>query len=225
MHRNLLAFLFLLLSFTGLASAQTATVSLVARADNGSVVPNGTLTFTLMNCGAVVSNPVAVLMANAGGVVSGSVPQSNSTAFACTGSGSYYSVTLTSTAGQLLWRRPYQVTSSTSSLASPLAAIPAAAATGSAFVRTGTLALPTTSITNGTCTTATTTTGATGVLATDTVAMSSSGSIHAVTGYGSGGVSVYPPYSGSGSVNVDVCNWTASPITPGAVTMNWRVSR
>jgi len=103
--------------------------------------------------------------------------------------------------------------------------MPATSGTLALTVGTGTLALPTTSITNGTCTTATTTTGATGVLATDTVEMSSSGSIHAVTGYGSGGVSVYPPYSGTGSINVDVCNWTASPITPGAVTMNWRVSR
>jgi hypothetical protein len=26
-------------------------------------------------------------------------------------------------------------------------------------------------------------------------------------------------------VNFDVCNWTSSSITPGAVTLNWRVVR
>jgi hypothetical protein len=32
-------------------------------------------------------------------------------------------------------------------------------------------------------------------------------------------------YPTSGDVNFDVCNWSASSITPGAVTLNWRVGR
>jgi hypothetical protein len=68
---------------------------------------------------------------------------------------------------------------------------------------------------------------ATGVAGTDAIDWTPNASIKAVTGYAagtSGGLSIVP-YPTAGFVNFDVCNWSSNPITPGAVTVNWRVSR
>lgn len=91
----------------------------------------------------------------------------------------------------------------------------------------GTAALGTTAISSGACATVVTVSAA-GVATTDTVMFGYNGDPTAVTGYGASAtgavLSVYP-YPSSGNVNVKVCNSTASSITPGALTLNWRVLR
>lgn len=93
-------------------------------------------------------------------------------------------------------------------------------------IASGTSALGTSSISSGACATVVTTT-ATGVASTDTIQWTPNASIKAVTGYApstSGGLSI-AAYPTSGNVNFDVCNWSSGSITPGAVTLNWRVVR
>jgi hypothetical protein len=93
-------------------------------------------------------------------------------------------------------------------------------------IASGAKALATGSISSATCTTAQTDT-ATGVLTTDAIAASFNGDPTAVTGYvpltsGMLTIIVYPT---ANVVNFKVCNNTAGTITPGAITINWRVVR
>lgn len=93
-------------------------------------------------------------------------------------------------------------------------------------VASGTATLGTTAIASGACATVVTVT-ATGAASTDSIIWNPNASIKAVTGYApstSGGLNV-APYPTSGNVNFDVCNSSASSITPGAVTLNWRIVR
>lgn len=92
-------------------------------------------------------------------------------------------------------------------------------------VSSGTSALGTSAITAGSC--ATVTTSATGVASTDAIIITPNASIKAVTGYipsTSGGLSIVA-YPTANNVNIDTCNWSSSSITPGAVTLNWRIVR
>jgi hypothetical protein len=98
-------------------------------------------------------------------------------------------------------------------------------------VASGVLALATNSIASVACQSVTAgsvnSAAAAGVLTTDTITWTPNGSIKAVTGYApatAGGLTI-APYPSAGYVNFDVCNWTAGAITPGAVTLNWRVVR
>jgi hypothetical protein len=98
-------------------------------------------------------------------------------------------------------------------------------------VASGALALATSAISSQACQTVTqgsvNSAAATGVATTDVIAFTPNASIKAVTGYApltTGGLTIVA-YPTSGYVNFDVCNWSASPITPGAVTLNWRVTR
>jgi hypothetical protein len=93
-------------------------------------------------------------------------------------------------------------------------------------IASGTSALGTSAISSGACATVVTTT-ASGVASTDAIEWTPNASIKAVTGYApstSGGLSI-AAYPTSGNVNFDVCNWSSGSITPGAVTLNWRVVR
>ena len=93
-------------------------------------------------------------------------------------------------------------------------------------IASGTSALGTSSIASGACATVVTTT-ATGTASTDTIEWTPNASIKAVTGYTpatTGGLSI-AAYPTSGNVNFDVCNWSSGSLTPGAVTLNWRVVR
>lgn len=97
--------------------------------------------------------------------------------------------------------------------------------TMSQTVNSGSSALGTSAIASGAC--VTTTTAATGIATTDAILWNPNASIKAVTGYvpsTSGGLTI-AAYPTSGNVNFDVCNWTASSITPGAIIINWRVVR
>jgi hypothetical protein len=98
--------------------------------------------------------------------------------------------------------------------------------TGTTTIASGTSALGTSAIASGACATVVTTT-ATGTASTDAISWNPNASIKAVTGYTpstSGGLTI-ASYPTSGNVNFDVCNWSSASITPGAVTLNWRVVR
>lgn len=93
-------------------------------------------------------------------------------------------------------------------------------------IASGTSALGTSAISSGACATVVTT-SATGVASTDAISWNPNASIKAVTGYTpatTGGLSI-TGYPTANNVNWDVCNWSNASITPGAVTLNWRVAR
>jgi hypothetical protein len=109
--------------------------------------------------------------------------------------------------------------------------VDAGAGMPSGTIASGTLTLATSAISAGSCQSITAgsvnSAAATGVLTTDTVTFTPNGSIKAVTGFTpgtSGGLTV-TAYPTAGYVNFDVCNWSAASITPGAVTLNWKVTR
>jgi len=93
-------------------------------------------------------------------------------------------------------------------------------------VASGTAALGTGAIASATCATAVTV-AATGVATTDVVTASFNGDPTAVTGYIplTTGMLVIIPYPTANNVNFKVCNNTSASITPGAITLNWRVVR
>jgi hypothetical protein len=93
-------------------------------------------------------------------------------------------------------------------------------------IASGSTALGTSAIASGACATVVTA-AATGVVSTDAIAWNPNGSIKAVTGYvpattGGLSIAVYPT---ANTLNIDVCNWSNASITPGAVTINWRIAR
>jgi hypothetical protein len=99
-------------------------------------------------------------------------------------------------------------------------------ATSTQTIANGTSALGTSAISANACATAVTTT-ATGTASTDTITWAPNADISGVTGYGvatTDGLKVYP-YPTTNNVNWRVCNGTGASITPGAVTLNWKVVR
>lgn len=93
-------------------------------------------------------------------------------------------------------------------------------------IASGTSALGTGAIASAACATVVTT-AATNTATTDVVLASFNGDPTAVTGYipATAGMLTIFAYPTSGNVNFKVCNNTASSITPGAITLNWRVVR
>lgn len=93
-------------------------------------------------------------------------------------------------------------------------------------VATGTKALATGAISSASCTSAQTDT-ATGAATTDVVDFTFASDPTAVTGYVplTSGMLAIIPYATSNTVNFKVCNNTAGSITPGAISLNWRVRR
>ena len=95
----------------------------------------------------------------------------------------------------------------------------------------GSLALATSSISSGACQAVTpgsvNSVASPVVATTDVIQWAPSGSLSGATGFApatSGGLSI-AAYPTAGYVNFDVCNWSASPITPSAVTVNWKVPK
>ena len=94
---------------------------------------------------------------------------------------------------------------------------------------TGTTALATSSIASGACQAVSAgsvnSSAATGAATTSRILWTPAASLQTVTGYQvstSGALSI-DAYPTSGFVNFNVCNWSAGPITPGALTLNWKV--
>ena len=105
--------------------------------------------------------------------------------------------------------------------------VPGAAVSGlTSTIASGTAALGTSSIASGVCASAVSV-AASGVVSTDDIVADFSADPTGVVGYGPSvaGMLAVIRYPGSGSVNFRVCNNTASAITPGAITLNWRVVR
>ena len=97
---------------------------------------------------------------------------------------------------------------------------------GTTTVASGNAALGTSSINSGACASAVTV-SATGVATTDNVMADFNADPTAVVGYqpNSNGMLTIIKYPTTNNVNFKVCNNTAAPITPGAITLNWRVVR
>jgi hypothetical protein len=82
------------------------------------------------------------------------------------------------------------------------------------------------SIASGTCASATTAV-ATGAATTDVISFTPNADITAVLGYTgatTGGIAIHA-YPTANQVNFKACNPTASALDPGAITINWRISR
>jgi hypothetical protein len=93
-------------------------------------------------------------------------------------------------------------------------------------VASGTSAMGTGAISSAACATVVTTT-ATGVATTDVLTWGFNGDPTGVTGYTpvtTGALTIFA-YPSSGNANFKVCNLTSTSITPGALTLNWRVVR
>lgn len=104
--------------------------------------------------------------------------------------------------------------------------LPGSSATIAQTIANGTSALGTGAIASGACATAVTTT-ATGTATTDAFTWVFNADPTAVTGYSptANGMLTIIAYPTSNNVNFKVCNNTASSVTPGAITLNWRVAR
>ena len=93
-------------------------------------------------------------------------------------------------------------------------------------IASGTSAMGTGAISSAACATVVTTT-ATNTATTDVVAWGFNSDPTGVTGYTpvtTGALTIFA-YPSANNVNFKVCNLTGSSITPGAITLNWRVAR
>jgi hypothetical protein len=90
----------------------------------------------------------------------------------------------------------------------------------------GTAAMGTDAIASGDCA-ADVTVSAPGVTTSDVVTAGFAGKPTAITGYipSTSGMLTILPWPSADNVNFTVCNNTGGSITPGALTLNWRVSR
>ncbi|HBA86017.1 MAG TPA: hypothetical protein DCZ95_18180 [Verrucomicrobia bacterium] len=93
-------------------------------------------------------------------------------------------------------------------------------------IASGTSALGTAEIASGACATVVTT-AASGVATTDAIMWGWNTRPSQITGYGytTSGALRIDAYPTANNINFEVCNQTAGAITPGAVTLNWRVVR
>jgi len=93
-------------------------------------------------------------------------------------------------------------------------------------IASGTSALGTSAISSATCATAVTT-SATGTATTDVIDVSFNGDPTGVVGYQplTSGMLTIIAYPTANNVNFKVCNNTSGSITPGAITLNWKVRR
>lgn len=118
------------------------------------------------------------------------------------------------------------IASANSGASNYTATLQALTGTLSISVASGAKALATSAISSGSCSSAQTDT-ATGTLTTDAIIATFSADPTATTGYSAsanGGLTIVA-YPTADTVNFKVCNNTLASITPGAVTINWRVVR
>ena len=95
-----------------------------------------------------------------------------------------------------------------------------------AVIANGTAVLGTSAIASGACAAAVTST-ATGVATTDDIEADFNADPTSTTGYSPSpaGMLTIIKYPAANAVNFKVCNNTGSSVTPGAITLNWRVMR
>jgi hypothetical protein len=102
----------------------------------------------------------------------------------------------------------------------------ASSGTVSFTIASGTSALGTSAISSAACASVVTT-AATGTATTDVVWWSFNGDPTGVTGstpVTTGALTIFA-YPSANNVNFKVCNLTGSSVTPGAITLNWRIVR
>lgn len=111
-------------------------------------------------------------------------------------------------------------------VAAQLAAAVSTAGGSTQTIASGATAMGTGAISSATCATVVTAT-ATGTATTDVLTASFNGDPTAVTGYVPlvAGMLTIIAYPTSNTANFKICNLTSSSITPGALTLNWRVVR
>lgn len=192
------------ISITGAAAAGGVAVAAISSGTNENLTINakgsGTITLGNSSTGGITLTR-AVTLGVAGSVV-GSVIFNNAT------SGT---ITLQPTTGALSTRT---------------ITMPAITGTMTVTVASGAKALATSAISSGACSSAQTDT-ATGALTTDAIDATFSADPTSTTGYSAStsGMLTIIAYPTADTVNFKVCNNTGSSITPGAVTINWRVRR
>lgn len=159
--------------------------------------PTGALNYTAATRSYTCANPI--------GPAAGGTGVANNAAATLTRSGNH-ALTLT--------------TSGTTNVTLPTAG------TLSITVASGTSALGTSQINSGACASAVTTT-ATGTATTDVIQATFNADPTSTTGYSASvnGMLTIIAYPTTNNVNFKVCNNTGAAITPGAVTLNWRVVR
>jgi hypothetical protein len=108
----------------------------------------------------------------------------------------------------------------------PQGATGAGGSGGSATLVNGTAALGVSAIASGACA-AVVTVSATGVATTDDILADFNADPTSTTGYSpsANGMLTIIKYPAANNVNFKVCNNTGASITPGAITLNWRVMR
>jgi hypothetical protein len=97
---------------------------------------------------------------------------------------------------------------------------------GAVTVANSTAVLGTSPISSGVCATAVASAGS-GIATTDTITWGFNGDPTAVTGYAPtvNGMLTIIVYPTTNNANFKVCNNTSASVTPGAITLNWRVVR
>lgn len=191
----------------------------------------GTIGFGNATSGIITLNPVAGAL----GTVTLTMPAATDTLAVLAASQaftnkSYNGLTLTSTTGTftLTNGKTFAVAKSLTldGTDGTTMTFPSVSATIPRVVASGAKALATGAISSAACTTAQTDT-ATGTLTTDAITASFNGDPTGITGYVplTTGMLTIIPWPTADTVNFKVCNNTASSITPGAITINWRVVR
>lgn len=191
----------------------------------------GTLGFGNATSGTITLSPVAGAL----GTVTLTMPAATDTLAVLAASQAltnktYNGLTLTSTTGTftLTNGKTFAVTHglTLAGTDSTTMTFPSVSATITRTVASGAKALATGAIGSAACTAAQTDT-ATGTLTTDTIAATFNADPTAVTGYVplTTGMLTIIPYPTADTVNFKVCNNSGSSITPGAITLNWRVTR
>lgn len=150
--------------------------------------------------------------------------------------GASWGTTLSETDGQMLagvsgaWTKvtalPNGITATTQTPASNDTKVATDAYVDAHFIASGTQALGTTLIPSATCAT-TINVSASGVATTDVPKLSFNSDPTSTVGFipsTSGTLTIFA-FPSLNTVNIRVCNYTASGITPGAVTLNWNVQR
>jgi hypothetical protein len=101
-----------------------------------------------------------------------------------------------------------------------------AASSATVTIANGTSALGTSAIASGSCASVVTT-SATGAATTDNIMSDFNADPTGVTGYAASvnGMLTIIKYPTSNNVNFKVCNSSGNSITPGAITLNWRIVR
>lgn len=194
-HKVLCAAL-LLAAFAGSAHAQTVYFNGQVQLPSGQAVPSALITVCALGAQGIPCAPVvAITTSDANG---------------------NYSLSLT--AGDY-------VICTTGALAGRCQNQTVGGGTGATVtIQHGTQALGTSAIPSHTCAT-TVTVSATGVATTDNILADFNADPTSTTGYEPGAMLTIVKFPTANNVNFTVCNNTGDSITPGAVTLNWRVLR